>query len=226
MFCPWSDLTPDTFPNCEEAICAWVRQPANTWSNFGYIIVAFYFFMKANKSSRNARLLQGFGSCILLIGITSFMAHATTAQIFTFLDFISIFVFACFMMVLNLKQIQLVSNSRNLIIVFLSLLLPSVVVLYNFGAIRLPLMLLFSAAFLAIEVKWIIGSKMTKKQKGSLIKIIFSTCIALILLNLDIHRIDCWPDNHYLQWHSLWHLGAATTLLFVGHYLQERQINV
>jgi len=38
--CPWSEFTPDPFPFCEEQLCALVGQPANTWSNIGYLLVA------------------------------------------------------------------------------------------------------------------------------------------------------------------------------------------
>jgi hypothetical protein len=40
MICPWDWLRQSPPSFCEETLCGWVKQPANTWSNIGFLVSA------------------------------------------------------------------------------------------------------------------------------------------------------------------------------------------
>ena len=60
--CPWVELRQvGGLPNvkwCEETLCSVVAEPANTWSNLAYLVVAVLIYLAArNESQRTLRRL-------------------------------------------------------------------------------------------------------------------------------------------------------------------------
>ena len=50
--CPWSGWTPPNVDWCEEELCAWVVNPADTWSNLAYIALGAVMIAVAARSPR------------------------------------------------------------------------------------------------------------------------------------------------------------------------------
>jgi hypothetical protein len=73
--CPWYPVTEKVgAPNikwCEETLCQWVSEPANTWSNLGYMIVAVIIMYLVNKNNQDSKLKQ-LGPIIFFMGAMSF----------------------------------------------------------------------------------------------------------------------------------------------------------
>ena len=87
--CPWYPITEKVgAPNlkwCEETLCQWVSEPANTWSNLGYMIVAVIVMYLANRNHQNSKLKQ-LGPIIFFMGAMSFFYHQSNfyfSQIFS-----------------------------------------------------------------------------------------------------------------------------------------------
>ena len=47
MICPWDGFTQAPPGFCEQALCAWVREPGNTWSNLAFIVAALVMYREA-----------------------------------------------------------------------------------------------------------------------------------------------------------------------------------
>ena len=45
MRCPWDSFRQSELVFCEASRCAWIKEPANTWSNLGYLAAALYMLV-------------------------------------------------------------------------------------------------------------------------------------------------------------------------------------
>ena len=72
---------------CEETLCQWVSEPANTWSNLGYLFVALGLFSWAHRS-RHHRIHQSFSAVVFSMGLISFVYHLSNFYGTQVLDFI------------------------------------------------------------------------------------------------------------------------------------------
>jgi len=106
--CPWYDITEKTgAPNikwCEETLCQWVSEPANTWSNLGYLIVGIFVTYIAFTKRHNSQLKQ-FGPIIFFMGAMSFFYHQSNFYLSQILDFIGMFFFVGWAIGMNLIRV-------------------------------------------------------------------------------------------------------------------------
>src|SRR4051812_3978212 len=73
--CPWAPLGQLPVHYCETNLCAWVVQPANTWSNIGYLIAAIMIYRQKNWSP--VRLWVAVIVFILFLGSTFYHLSGT-----------------------------------------------------------------------------------------------------------------------------------------------------
>ena len=96
--CPWHSIT-ETWgaPNvkwCEETLCQWISEPANTWSNLAYIFAAILLWKTKTKKPSVRTRLNYFSFAIAFCGIGSFIYHASNNRLTQFLDFLGMFAVA------------------------------------------------------------------------------------------------------------------------------------
>ena len=76
--CPWFPQAESWGgPNvkwCEETLCHWISEPALTWSNLSYILVAIVITYLSFKNKDDIKLKQ-FGPIIFFMGAMSFFYH-------------------------------------------------------------------------------------------------------------------------------------------------------
>ena len=48
--CPWSGFTPPNVDWCEEELCAWIVNPADTWSNLAYVVLGLFMWWAARHA--------------------------------------------------------------------------------------------------------------------------------------------------------------------------------
>ena len=217
--CPWDGYEVDPFVTCETSLCAWIREPANTWSNLIFFVVGFYLIYRGWKQKQNTDM--GFGVCALLIGAISFMAHASGTTLFGFLDFASIFVLFSLMFVLAWFRFHKNRNLFHCSSLYCSLLFPSLLMMVFFEYLRVPIFIFFVAGLLFLEAKHFDRVCELKKLHHSLfiaVAIFFTGALALLL---DFTGWVCQPDNHYFQLHSVWHMTNAISLIFIARYFRQ-----
>lgn len=221
VICPWAQYPHGHFPLCEEALCQWVRQPANTFSNIGFFFIAAYLILLfVKKQSRNG---LGFGICALFIGTASFLAHASGTQLFGFFDFAAIFAAFSLYGALDIIYTKKV-KTKNIFLVFACIFIPAVSILYYFTFLREVIFATFVISLLVWE------SKILKAQGKPFLttsnkKLLGIFALGVICLGFDASKVICDPRNHFLQMHSIWHICDAISIYFLARHLDQHRPN-
>lgn len=212
---------------CEERVCTWFNEPANTWSNLAYILVAGLILKSACKETNPsaATVQKRYGWAVFIMGAFSFWYHASNNYFTQIFDFIGMFIWLVYLMIINLKRLGY-ANSKNafpLYITFIALLTAVIPVLKSADIkfqILIPILglalsgseyLIYSRTKVAerLNYRWFFAGLMT-------------IIVALGFSIGDAKRIMCNPQNHFLQGHAIWHVVAALGIYFV--FLFYRQI--
>ena len=217
--CPWMQYPRGNFPLCEEAVCEWIRQPANTFSNVGFFILgAFLIYLYSVKRSSHG---LGFGICTILIGTASFIAHATGAKLFSFIDFAAIFSAFSLYAAKNMIYTNTV-KIKNVLAVVALFFIPAVLLLFYIPALREIIFATFVIGLLVWE------SKILKAQSKPFLirsnqKALGVFLFGAICLALDSSRLVCDPHNHFFQLHAVWHLSCALSIFFLARHLDQHR---
>ncbi len=94
----WDQFSPATLEFCENLLDGWIRQPANAWSNIGFVIVGYLLWKRTPASQHYLRVFS-IGS--ILVGITSVAFHMSMIFVAEFFDVASMFITAGMLVVLN-----------------------------------------------------------------------------------------------------------------------------
>lgn len=108
--CFWSNFQPATMAFCEQRICSIITEPANTWSNIGYLLVGIHICDLAIKEKYQRLLPIGIIAILVAIGSTFF--HASGTFIGEVVDLFAMFLFANFMLCFNLYRLKGIKGAR------------------------------------------------------------------------------------------------------------------
>lgn len=209
--CPWSSYLPGTISFCEERLCAWVVEPANTWSNIGYLIVGLLIARHAHKQSNSYFHFFSITSVYLFFGSSLF--HATGTFWGEFLDVSAMFLLSLAMLSINIKRWKNLSLQTTYKIFGVGFV-TSVGLLLWIKPIGIPL---FAAQIIsALVLEYYLyrsGSKAGNYRRFWQALGFFA--LAFFCWILDISRIACIPHNHYFTGHSAWHLLNAFTIYYL-----------
>ncbi|MCY7359892.1 MAG: ceramidase [Rudanella sp.] len=189
-----------------------MRQPGNTVSNLGFILVAILIVRQA-RSSQNQHLLP-LAYISLFTGIGSAFFRASETWLGGFLDFSGIYLGASYMIAVNTRRLTRWGKPA-IVAVFVGSLLFSVSLLIehkeqsrNFYALEsflccvvLEMIIYFTQPIRALY-RWVWA---------------FWGFFALGygFWILDIRHIICEPANHWISGHALWHWFDAAALYCV-----------
>ena len=203
--CYWSTWAPQKYLYCETQMCGWLQQPANTWSNIGYLIAALLILRSPQKTIEKTFFF--WTTFALFLGSTFF--HMSGTNIGKLLDVGAMLVLSMGICTLALQRYLHWDKRKTL----------------TFYGIGLSLSLLFLAIFdianipfsLQIIVGAVLEYKMIREKRGKLEGKILSLSIgiellAAVFLLLDITRSWCDPENHFINGHAVWHLLSAAAI--------------
>lgn len=227
--CPWDAYPRDPFPTCEKSVCSWIQEPANTWSNLVFLGVALYLlgrhFKLWSKGAPSIHPLDfAIALCTLFIGACSFGAHATLTEFFGFLDFASIFSIFSLLTALNWKRLHWPGSASSLWGLAIAVFTTSIVALKIFGYFRVGIFSVFIAFILVSEARICClknSSDLKNERTLAQKKILGCFTAGAICLGMDNSVRLCSPENHVFQFHSLWHLFMALSILSVANYLRD-----
>ncbi len=218
--CPWGGWTPPNVDWCEEQLCSWIVNPADTWSNLAYVV--FGVMMLRHARAHPAPGLSIFGPASIIVGVFSLTYHASYTYFFQFFDFVGMFLFCFTVITANALRLGWIGEERRWHLLIagtaaFSALVP--VVSETSIPIQGMVVLLIFCVF-AQEATIRRRSADNRESEGRN----FFT-IAIVLLGAgaiasaaDVTRAWCNPQNHWLQGHSLWHLLTAASLYALYHY--------
>lgn len=224
--CPWYDITekvgPPNIKWCEETLCQWVTEPANAWSNLGYMAAGLIILYLSFKNHQDNNLKQ-FGPVAFIVGLTSFFFHQSNFYGSQLMDFLGMFLYLGWIIGMNLIRLQKlkVTNLKWFYLSVAAILGLLTHFMYvtemNFQTL-IPLLALggFITEYLArnkvkINYKW------------------FSLSVGILILGfsisfLDAKRIWCDPTQHgwFAQGHALLHWIVSFSMFTIWkHYSQN-----
>ena len=225
LSCPWYSLAESQgAPNikwCEETLCQWISEPANTWSNLGYLIVGLIITVLAFKNHNSSRVKQ-FGVIVFLMGAMSFFYHLSNFYGSQILDFIGMFLFVGWALGMNLIRLGTLQVKR------LPLFYSTVAI---FLTVLLHLMyindLKFQAIVLGMGILVVIIELILYLRHHHNIRF-FGLSVGLFLVGFgfsiaDGSRLWCDPTLHgwFSQGHAIWHWITSLAMLTIyRHYSQ------
>jgi hypothetical protein len=201
--CFWSGYaTNNSYPFCEQQLCSMIVEPANTWSNIGYLIVAFFIFTNKHVKSRRVKNFFALSTLCLFVGSTAM--HASGTYWGKIADVSAMFFLSNVILTLALERyFKLSEFVANFIFAVMFALSVTFLVVTGFGG-KLFLLQLLVASILEYRMKALRVENILKSCG------IFLAAFTFWLL--DVKKILCWPDNHILTGHALWHLLGATAI--------------
>jgi len=220
--CPWYDVA-EKFgaPNlkwCEETLCQWISEPANTWSNGLYLILAIYLFFQWKNHAFFPIRYAAHG--IFLMGTFSLIYHLSNFYPSQLLDFLGLFICIYNLMLLNIHRFKKLTKtqyiSTYIVLVFISMFVMHVAYL-NYIPMQatvsvIVLIIIFTEAFAFIKK---LGAPNYKNFGFAMFFLILGVSSSA----LDLKRVECDPTNHWLQGHAMWHIFTAIMMYFIHkHY--------
>jgi hypothetical protein len=217
MLCPFDAWEPATLVFCEENLCGLISQPANAISSLAFCLTAFYLLYRVKiklSEPRGIIVIAAF-----LLGITSFLYHATYTFFFQVFDVSSMFMLSCLLVVLNFYRLNFFHKSKIIPIYWASVGVSILAMLIFKGKIGETIF----GAQIAIAV--IQELFLFYKKQSPHYKIIFQTFLiymaAFLFWHLDMTGIWCDPKNHYLQGHAVWHVLNAICVANLERYYRH-----
>ena len=216
MQCPWENWSPASVRFCEEQLCAWVTQPANTYSNIFFLIAGF--FIVRHFPRHWMMLILGFSSGAL--AVASGMFHASSTFFFEIFDMLGMYCIAAIMILGNLKRLGFFEHKKSKVSAYaLYLGLLALAVLFNilFPSSGIALFATYIVFALALEVEIHIRKGFFRYRY--LVAAIVCFAVSFGFWLADIKGWWCDPQRHWISGHAIWHfLNAVTIVCFAFFY--------
>lgn len=220
--CPWTDWQPATMKFCEELLCGNIRQPANTFSNIGFVICGLIIMWREGFKSWTPYHMMGLAA--VSIGITSGIYHASMVFFWQFFDLSSMFMLVLLPLSFNLVRIGWIKSSQFSLAYIITLAF-SMLLLYIIQG-KVGEYIFGVQVFMVAGLEYMLYRKGHRPSYPGMFKALGTLALAFLIWNGDVHGWWCDPTNHYLQGHAIWHLMCALSIWFVyGFYKQFAQVS-
>ena len=214
MDCPYHALEGANLVLCEANRCGWIAQPAATWSNIGFLIVAAAIWRWSRRDGSPAA--RWFAPIAFATGIGSIAFHATSTLVGQLVDQSIMFLETALFIVLDLRRLGI----RAGVIGYIAIVVASVALVLVFPTMGIALFIGHVAAFTAFEIA-VIAKRPRPTQKHLVIAVgVFALSYGLWWL--DAGHVLCDPENHIFTGHAAWHLlGALSFAFWYRHFAQD-----
>lgn len=213
---------------CEAFGTGWVRQPANSWSNLGFIVVGLVIALQGRGRGsfyRSSFYPVLFSFLAVFLGVGSFAYHASTTVFGGCLDAGSMFLLSSFMLAYALSRLLSLSVTQFALLcvfcVLVSLYIESRSMVFpgsiDAGSIIFGLFLFLAAT---VELCLILVRKVAIAGVWAVAFII--TFIVSITIWSMSRTGGAWCDpGSLLQGHAAWHLLDAVCVYFMYRYYRS-----
>lgn len=219
--CPWDGFSSPEIDFCERNLCGWLVEPSNAVSSLAFWVVGIYLLRRARREGTRG-FLSLVGLFSILIGTFSFVFHATMTGWGNFLDLASMCVLSGVMLAVNLGRLHRPFD-RHRLSIYLVLVLASTAAIGFW--LHLGVYIFGGQVAAAAALEGVLTLRARRRRRAidfrhfwSSLAIFLSSWLVWIL---DIRGIACDPDNHWLQGHSLWHVGCALSVVTVYLYFRQ-----
>ncbi|NHA66676.1 ceramidase domain-containing protein [Phycicoccus flavus] len=223
---------------CEAVHPGWVRQPANTWSNLGFVLAGLAVAVRASRPARlghtlgrHPALATAFAVLVVLLGPGSMAMHATQSEVGGHLDLLSMFLLSGFAVAHAVMRVT--RRGPGTLAVGFVLAVGAGMAVYLTGG-RVPLLGHVGNAVFAVELWLAIGLEVLLVVRGrrpgeprqdtafGLASVgVLALAFAIWTTGKGGHP---WCDpSALLQQHAVWHvLDALAAYLLFRHWTAER----
>ena len=215
--CSWNGMDMATMHFCEELVCgSWLVQPANAISSLSFCLVSFYL-LSVIKNKKSIYLLFPISS--FLVGITSFLYHASWTFFFQVFDVSSMYMLSCLLLSFNLWRLKIIQE-KTIPLAYAALVIGSalsmVIIKGQWGEILFALEVI---ALILMEIR------LSRTQEGTryndFVKAFVIFAVAFGIWGLDVKEVVCLKDNHVLQGHAVWHILDSLCFIFLYRFYKQ-----
>jgi hypothetical protein len=202
-----------------------VLQPANSWSSLGFVIVGAWI-MLGSRDQRPDTAFTGwparwFGFAAVLIGVGSFLLHATLTLWGQFYDVLGMYLLSGFIFAYAVQRWRGLSNWAALAL-YLATCAILITCLWLMPETRRWLFAIVLAIAIGVEL-------ILARPRRSDVRVawfhygLVANAAAFGIWILDNTRTLCAPDS-LIQGHAIWHLLGAVAVYFnYQYYRSERR---
>jgi hypothetical protein len=198
-----------------------VVEPANAWSNLGYVAIGIALIWLA-RGSRSA-MLRAFGPAAIVVGVSSGVYHASYTFVLQILDFFAMYVLCYLLLAVNLRRLGAL-GPRSWIAAYAALVAgtTALTVAADFAGIRIQ-WIVFALIVAIVASELLLRARAAASPYAMRWFVLAIAAIAAggVFSALDVTRTWCDPHHPFLQGHAIWHLLSAACLAFA--YLHYRQ---
>jgi hypothetical protein len=205
---------------CEELLCGSIRQPANAFSNIGFVICGLLIISREGLKTWTPYHMMGLAA--VSIGITSGIYHASMVFFWQFFDLSSMFMLILLPLAFNLVRSGWIKASQFSLVYIVCLSISMLLLYVIQGKV--------GEYIFGVHVAMVTGLEFLLYRRGhrptyaGMLKALGTFMLAFLIWNGDVHGWWCDPTNHYLQGHAIWHLLCALAIWFLyGFYKQFAQ---
>jgi hypothetical membrane protein len=218
--CPWSGWALPNVNWCEENLCAWVVNPANTWSNVAFIVMGIIMIVVARR--HRDVVLEIFGPTSIVLALVSGIYHASYTFFFQVFDFTGMFLYISLPLMLNMRRLGKV-GTRGVLIWFVVISTVLTLLLIPLAQTGFPIQATIFVLILVVVIQegilWKRGAD--QPDRRWFFAALGLLAIAATFSTLDVTRTWCEPSNHIVQGHALWHLFSALGLLAAFFFYRQ-----
>jgi len=178
---------------------------------FAYFAFGMAMFAIARRTA--GRQLRLFAPAAFVVGAFSLIYHASYTFFFQFFDFVGMFVFCFLPITLNAVRLGQVSPGRQLGLYGAGVVGSSALVPIGYFA-GFPIQALVFVLIVVIIGQEIAIRRVAPAADYRWYAIALGLIAAAAVFSaLDVTRVFCDPDDHWLQGHAIWH-GLTAAALF------------
>jgi Ceramidase len=202
-----------------------ILQPANSWSSFGFVAVGFWIILVAGRPSAHTRFAAfpaiWFALTAILIGVGSFLLHATLTLWGQFWDVVGMYLFSAFTLTYAVRRWRALGDGAA-ILLYLALCAVLIGFLIAIPETRRWLFAVVLIADIAVELTFARPKRPGVEVRWYLYGIALQATAFAIWI-ADLTRTWC-DGTSLVQGHAVWHfLNAAAVWTAYRYYRSERR---
>jgi len=224
---------------CERFRPGMIKQPSNTWSNLGFVVVGLVLLAilpaahaGSGRNPMEERSVYSvlYGCVVVFLGPGSMFFHASMKKWGGWIDNFSMLLFTGFLLVYDFTGI--VNGGKTLFwIVYVVLVVLLGLVSWFFPRSPIKGFSTGSLAFGAMAIVWVVlqvfaipGIGGIDRDNGTAILLLLAAAIVFAVAFLIQQRSQTgrpwWQPDTLVQGHALWHLLTAATTVILFFYLR------
>ena len=203
-----------------------ILQPANSWSSFGFVAVGFWIILIAGRPSPRTPFAAfpaiWFALTAILIGVGSFLLHATLTLWGQFWDVVGMYLFSAFTLTYAFRRWRALGDTTA-VLLYLALCTILIGFLIAIPETRRWLFAVVLIADIAVEMTFARPKRPGVEVRWYLYGIALQAAAFAIWI-ADLTRTLC-DGNSLIQGHAVWHLLNAAAVWCGYRYYRSEGVN-